>query len=390
MNSCIDLTTTDGEEKALISAIACAANAILHATDISTMMSEAQKIKDMCCGKTDDAESTDNAETIEIDDDGPLTRKRRRTDDGMERKYDELETEGVITIPVLSGAEIEAMRNRLIKAIANYTEFKSSVKPAVCGGFGAHGNMDSFHNPVVRELRRAAHRAVLPLFRFYGNVNLEQIVDRVCVRPKGQSPTAESVHRDEAPKAEPNDLIFGGWVNLNNTSQYFSCAKGTHREVSQNSGFAKIKDPDDIAKYKALCDLVEVPPGHMIIFYERIVHQVLSNRAKTDMYRLFTGWRLTTHSEPLIPDIERLLREQRVIPLKSGQLPPMYPNLYWVNWRRKLEDFSKQVRDEHCIDRTCQKTREVYRVVQQVMTGRAAQPPYSTDELQMHIPTPMV
>lgn len=38
------------------------------------------------------------------------------------------------------------------------------------------------------------------------------------------------------------------------------------------------------------------------------------------------------------------MRNQAVIPLKSGQIPPMYPTLWWTNWRDKLVEFSNMVR----------------------------------------------
>ena len=36
------------------------------------------------------------------------------------------------------------------------------------------------------------------------------------------------------------------------------------------------------------------------------------------------GWRTTIDTGPLFEDIEQMLRDQAVIPLPSGQLPPIY------------------------------------------------------------------
>ena len=67
-----------------------------------------------------------------------------------------------------------------------------------------------------------------------------------------------------------------------------------------------------------------IPPGHIIIFPQYIFHEVVSKKASYDMKRLFTGWRTTIDTGPLFEDIEQMLRDQSVIPLPSGQLPPLY------------------------------------------------------------------
>ena len=42
------------------------------------------------------------------------------------------------------------------------------------------------------------------------------------------------------------------------------------------------------------------------------------------MIAVFSGWRTTIDTGPLFEDIEQMLRDQAVIPLPSGQLPPLY------------------------------------------------------------------
>lgn len=174
---------------------------------------------------------------------------------------------------------------------------------------------------------------------------LEQVADRMMIRKAGQVVSAESWHRDEAALAEPSDHIFGGWANLDDHDQVFSCVLGTHTGVAGHSGFATIKDKEMKAQYKATSTTVRIPPGCIIVFFERIVHEVVGRKAVHDMYRLFLGWRITQAASSLFGDISTLerLADQAVMPLKSSQNPPMYANLHWVNHRGKIEDFSQHV-----------------------------------------------
>ena len=64
---------------------------------------------------------------------------------------------------------------------------------------------------------------------------LEQCFDRLLYRIPGQSPTAETMHRDEALCALEKDVVFGGWVNLSGMPQTFSCCPRTHKMVSTNN-----------------------------------------------------------------------------------------------------------------------------------------------------------
>ena len=113
----------------------------------------------------------------------------------------------------------------------------------VLGGFAALGNPSSFHHKFVRKMREMCEAAVLdedalPL----NGRRLEQCFDRMMRRIPGESTDVESWHRDEALNTLPGDDIFGGWINLDNESQFFSCAPGTHTEDGvhdRNDGFAR-------------------------------------------------------------------------------------------------------------------------------------------------------
>ena len=202
----------------------------------------------------------------------------------------------------------------------------------VLGGFAALGNPSSFHHPFAQRMREvlmyeALKSDVLPV---HGR-RVEKVFDRVTLRRKGQSPTAESLHRDEAMTAKPDDDVFGGWVNLDDTDQSFLCCPQTHREVSGSRGFAKINDKAQKDHYGTLLRRVRIPPGHLLVFYERLVHEVAKNTAASDMYRVHCGFRITDETEPLFGD--RLTRdwiETNAVPrIKSGQWPAVYPGAYY-------------------------------------------------------------
>lgn len=135
-----------------------------------------------------------------------------------------------------------------------------------------------------------------------------------------------SWHRDESPFPPAADEIFGGWVNLGENENYFTYAKGTHTEPRGTGGFAKITNP---APYDAKRVRVTVPPGHMVIFYEHVAHEVTSVPVQKVDLRLFIGWRLTHATTPLIADINKRLDEQGIVRIKSGQECPMHAALHW-------------------------------------------------------------
>lgn len=263
--------------------------------------------------------------------------------------YEALMKIGVTTIPIFSLEELPNIRNLFISTLHNFPEYLRdtnnndkdiSGNPLLysLGGFAALGNPSSFHNTFVRNLRKKAHEAVLPFFRQvikkYSNkkikslIKLETLFDRMMYRLVSQQPVEESWHRDVIPQKliNYNDEVYGGWINLDETNQYFSCIPGSHLGVrlwDLASGFARIPK-DQIPIINKFRHKITVPPGHMIIFPQYILHEVVAQKASHNMMRLFTGWRLTTSSGFLHSDMLERLNKQSIMPLPSGQLPPMY------------------------------------------------------------------
>jgi hypothetical protein len=201
------------------------------------------------------------------------------------------------------------------------------------GGFAALGNSSSFHNGFVRKLRMAAHVAVLEsgVVPIASDENFEQVADRLMVRRSEKNPTPEAWHRDEAKFAVTGDTVYGGWVNLDtNRTQSFSMVPYSANEVGgKNKGFGKIP-PSEHADWVRRSYRVEVPPGHILIFNERTVHEVvarpLTQAEKKDKpgselarCRLFFGWRTTKSATPITPNLRARLEAQEALPIKSGQ-----------------------------------------------------------------------
>lgn len=312
-----------------------------------------------------------------------------------------LRTDGVTVIPCIPAEQLPNCRALFDQTVQSFPEFKPNAPSYVMGGFSALGNPSSFHNLFVRRLRQwCMYSAVTELFRDYiqrykPHYNLEQCIDRMMKRPRGVAPSAESWHRDIAKGTGDTDETFGGWLNLDDADQAFSCVPGTHKDKpDKQSGFALIRDKGDIARYKAASRIVIVPPGHMIVFFEHIVHEVRNTKAAYDMYRLFTGWRITNSETPLHPGMKNMMMDQAVMPLKSNQTPPMYASLHWTNWVDHIVEFSRYV-DNRCLEfrrvESGKNKGTVYHVVQRHLRSlrdydMPMYPAYAAAELQMHVP----
>lgn len=340
--------------------------------------------------------------------------------EGEEDPVHLLELEGYVVLPCLDARAREEARAGLRAIVAESVEFKQGAREWVMGGFQAMAHATSFHNDTVRKIRQWAMFACVDKLwgayvRRYGTPadNLEQIMDRVMIRPAGRVATAESWHRDVTPFGDPKrDKTFGGWINLDETNQTFSCVPRTHKEdPGDGVGFATFKKNDPrIERFHRDKTLTQIPPGHILVFFEHLVHEVVSTRAPRDVHRLFLGWRLTRQVTPLLESgpapggqpLARVVREFAVPHLKSGQVPPMYALLHWSNWRKRLEDFSRHNIDPHLlVDKTVKRSSvsgeqgQVYRITPRFMpSGNELiqrgllfdQPKYTENEIQMHLP----
>jgi len=322
---------------------------------------------------------TKRSHPIENIEDLPSKYKKSRKDDNEVDNEDDnevavpcyhnlsetLKSDGVIVVlpdytntSLQYGDNVELLQKEFDDTLNSFPEFRQDSKEIqhdrryVLGGFAALGNPSSFHNPFVRSVRLTLHKLLLPLF---SNMcpdktwRLEQLVDRMLCRPKKASPSPETWHRDHAPSAKDQDLIFGGWINFDDTPQYFSCVKGTHNNHNNQNpsltGFQTISKGAH-EQLNTLRTIISIPPMAILIFYENLIHEVVSKRLPYISRRLFLGWRLTTSKEPLggKKNIRQRIQKQATMTLKSNQEPPMYATLHWTNHRDTiLQPWSKHV-----------------------------------------------
>jgi len=295
--------------------------------------------------------------------------------------YEHLKREGYVVIPFLTARETKLEQDAFKQALTQMTDvfknpqqmmrddekfeyfdteykLKSAQAMFVGGGFAALGNPASFHNQFARKLRARIHQHVInmifkPPLMSHTDLKFEQVIDRMLFRRADQTVSAENWHRDQAKLATVGDDIFGGWINLDlkddvknySGNQIFSAAPGTHNEVgNQNHGFKTIKKKDR-GKYNKKRKRIVIPPGHILVFYERLVHEVATNNTentKKDRFRLFLGWRLTTESTSIIPDLPERLTNRKSLLLKSGQHARMTPRTYISNHGAKGEAWSQK------------------------------------------------
>jgi hypothetical protein len=281
------------------------------------------------------------------------------------------------------------LRVEFLQTCRTFPEFRSPKDDVyVLGGFSALGNPGSFHNPFVRKLRQWVMWSVVPVLKRLANGRkIEQVMDRMMFRTEGKVVASETWHRDEAPKAVATDDVFGGWINLDPNSNFFSCIPGSHKGVSKHSGFGKEKPGDVDSKNKML---VEVPPGHIIVFFERILHEVNKKKApKEGIMRLFLGWRLTHGHESILDNLVDMCKSQGVPNLKSDQVPAMYSVYHKNVWIDMLVDFSNSFNKE-CLVRQKVKGRELDIVPIHMPSlksmGLPMYPRYKSGEISIYTP----
>lgn len=302
---------------------------------------------------------------------------------------------GVAVVPLLDASARAAWEERLWVAMDEFPEYKIKGRAVqrVLGGFGAFGNPSSFHHPTVRRFRSSLKAALRPLFAAYAEmvlgttdgVALEALFDRLCVRCEAfKRPVPEAWHRDiydgESYKLRPlphsipaddsdddeplderhrrkttaaprlrEDLLFGGWTNLDAREQAFVCLPKTHDEpLRGKKGFASFDEAEikeyrfnerlaaqasgrmgNTVRFNAKGEVI-VPPGHTIVFLQRLIHSVKGGKQPdTPALRLFHGFRLTGERASLM-DHAVAVENGGVPRIPSGQLPPMFSSNHFA------------------------------------------------------------
>jgi hypothetical protein len=144
------------------------------------------------------------------------------------------------------------------------------------------------------------------------------IIDRTALRRgadavHSQVVSSESFHQDVSPyRDSPSSIMLGGWIVLDPAPQKFRCVTGTaftpteqllrahkaymdgrgRRFKQASGGFAtfSVNKEERNALRDASTDIT-IPPYSIILFDERIVHEVYGTRAApSDMRRQFLGF----------------------------------------------------------------------------------------------------
>lgn len=287
-----------------------------------------------------------------------------------------MESEGVLVVPGVKQLNNSKPLKGLLSAPP---EFLDPNGPLTLGGFGALALPSSFHHPDIRFIRSIVYRRIKPILaNHFKHTNLELLFDRVSVRRVGTSTSKESWHRDVCPDSLEDDVILGGWINLDpdgSPPQQFSCSPGTHKDKTDKTGFAKIEIAPDNTK------VYNVPPGHIIMFYQNLIHEVKPQKAKFESHRLYLGWRLTNSNKPLFNHRD-VIRSQGVPKIPSGQVPPMYAKLHLVNHKHMVEEISRRIKPEYLNP----KTNLIYRELPSM--GPYYQP-YSEEDISIMTPQPL-
>lgn len=331
----------------------------------------------------------------------------------------QLRTDGFVIIKSGMASRIQIEHDKVLNALLSGPEFVEGLKldstydftnkiktytknmQLVGGGFAALGNPSSVHNTPVRDIRARCMLKVIPVLgellkqEKLKGYNLEQLFDRVLLRTVNERATAEAWHKDESPSASPEDIIFGGWINLDvKQKQYFSCIKGTHRLLNGNpkKGFTKFSK-EEIVELKNHRNKVRVviEPGDILLFNQTITHEVVSKKASYNILRVFLGWRLTKDTTPLygLSNLIETIEEQGMFPLKSDQQPPMYPSLWNCNWSERLAAWSLIFKSDILVKRKRAgvdfvSIPRVLKSLQQM--GLPLYDDYSENEIAMYIP----
>ena len=189
----------------------------------------------------------------------------------------------------------------------------------------------SFHHPLIRLLRREAH-ALMEVILRETHERLKgtkckrfiSVADALVIRRKRSSVQPDQKwHRDRVQDATEDMLYFGGFINLGDSTQLFQCVPASHRDTqgsvlqTKSNGFIKENKQED-----RHVKTVEIPPGHIIVFCEWMLHTIQNHPC----LRLFIGFG-TSDAEDTLPQwkemLQKRIQDQAPLWIKGGQILPL-------------------------------------------------------------------
>lgn len=339
--------------------------------------------------------------------------------DDVEELALQLLEDGYCMVPLLAAEELAWYNSAMQRMFDEFPECTPGNKlrePLIHGMSGCLGNPGAFHHPLLRRLRKLAMEAQMVVMgSFCEKYKVMQVVgkrpyfellaDRVCVRIVGvtnvnRMRTGKPVHRDSTLNAKKvlsglDSLIFGGWLNLNLCDQEFGAVRGTQLYDGVWPDAYEIADPS--AELERLV-VYPVPPGHLLIFHQNIIHTVMKWTQPEPMLRMFVGCRLSGNNKPLFSSrsggslaVEKCML-QAPMRIKSGLYTPMYSYLKLFHDAAKLSAWSVRIFKDPVLKQFHHKGGdENYRVVESPMRGLVDSglqpfPAYTTEELAMYEP----
>jgi hypothetical protein len=271
---------------------------------------------------------------------------------------------GYCVFKVYDNTEIEMISNEFLNIAMNSPELNTNMvhDRFVTGSVGYCPFASVWYNPFVRKIHTTIYETIIRKQIFKDSLQIENnlfsmLPDRPLVRFNRQKVDEKGKwHQDDAANAREDDLIYGGWINLNfDESQYFKCIPGSQNvshPVFQNllqkdgkrRGYANFKDAKDqkfITQYwkENINCLVEIPPGYAIVFQENIIHTVFRNPpTQKCILRQHISALISSNTLPLNdrPTQKKFLKNKKIIelfdnqdlvPVRSGQKTPVYSPL---------------------------------------------------------------
>ena len=259
----------------------------------------------------------------------------------------ELKTNGVSVYPIPDGLLQNFDIQKYLKEQKEYIVINDNTE-FIISNFGAHGNPSSQHHPLVREFR-------MEMFHFlkrslecdteFSEKYLQCLPDRFSQRFR--KPSKEAWHKDVSIDYSifTNSTILGGWANLDETDQFFSCIIGSHMEAAPGEGFAALSK-DNKKLYKARKTLVRIPPGHAISFDEKVTHEIADVKLVGVSRRLYMKYHISSDSRSAfdVDGIQRAIQTQGLFQMNQWNSMPMYEKIHPMFWNAELVEFGKNIK----------------------------------------------
>lgn len=274
---------------------------------------------------------------------------------------DSLFENGYTVLKLYDAEELKGLSKEFLETALSSSELIPNMEHMkfVLGGVGYVPFASLWYDPIVRRVTKKAYETAIKENVFNGVLDetkyISMLPDRPLVRFPGQKVDEKGKwHQDDAANSvEDTDTIYGGWVNLNcDVTQYFKAIPKTHKRghpIFENleqknggkRGYANFTSNTDQKYLKTYWEtqvkkLIEIPPGHILIFEETLIHTVFPNPpVDKPILRLHTSFNVSSSEIPLHDrptqakhrkkrKLRQLFEDQELVPVRSGQNTPMY------------------------------------------------------------------